>query len=130
MPALGSDAERLMTSSTVTPGHLRSRVVVKGEIFVTVSTSSHVYYDPRGQGRSHAVRLASEGADIIAVDICRPIARRVVTAEVEVRDYAALKTAVDSGAEELGRLGVIVANAGIGNGGTSSTRFPRTSGRT
>ncbi|WP_020106603.1 mycofactocin-coupled SDR family oxidoreductase [Nocardia sp. 348MFTsu5.1] len=95
----------------------------------------------RGQGRSHAVRLAEEGADIIAVDICGPITldspiaaatsadlaetadlvkgldRRVITAEVDVRDYDALKSALDLGVEQLGRLDVIVANAGIGNGG-------------
>jgi SDR family mycofactocin-dependent oxidoreductase len=94
----------------------------------------------RGQGRSHAVRLAQEGADIIAIDICEPIDnvvyppstpadlaetadlikghnRRVVTAQVDVRDYAALKSAVESGVEQLGRLDIIVANAGIGNGG-------------
>ena len=46
----------------------------------------------RGQGRSHAVRLAAEGADIIAVDICK----------VDVRDYDALKAAVDRGVDELG----------------------------
>jgi (+)-trans-carveol dehydrogenase len=91
----------------------------------------------RGQGRSHAVRLAQEGADIIAVDICRPfdnspapaatpedlaetadlvkgLDRRVVTAEVDVRDYDALKSAVDSGVEQLGKLDIVVANAGIG----------------
>jgi SDR family mycofactocin-dependent oxidoreductase len=94
----------------------------------------------RGQGRSHAVRLAQEGADIIAIDICKPIdnvpypastpddlaetadlvknhGRRIVTAQADVRDYAALKSALDSGAEQLGRLDIIVANAGIGNGG-------------
>jgi (+)-trans-carveol dehydrogenase len=94
----------------------------------------------RGQGRAHAVRMAQEGADIIAVDICKQIDsvqiplsnpedlaetadlvkglnRRVYTAEVDVRDYAALKAAVDAGVEEFGKLDIIVANAGIGNGG-------------
>ncbi|OBH04279.1 MULTISPECIES: mycofactocin-coupled SDR family oxidoreductase [unclassified Mycobacterium] len=94
----------------------------------------------RGQGRSHAVRLAQEGADIIAVDICGPIDnlayphsapadlaetaelvkaqnRRIVTAQVDVRDYDALKNAVDGGVEQLGRLDIIVANAGIGTFG-------------
>jgi len=95
----------------------------------------------RGQGRSHAVRLAEEGADIIAVDICGPITpdsqiapsnpddlaqtvdlvknlgRRIVTAQVDVRDYDTLKAALDNGVEQLGRLDIVVANAGIGNGG-------------
>jgi len=84
--------------------------------------------------------LAQEGADIIAIDICKPVDnvvypaatpadlaetadlvkgydRRIVTAEVDVRDYDALKAAVDSGVKQLGRLDIIVANAGIGNGG-------------
>ena len=94
----------------------------------------------RGQGRSHAVRLAEEGADIITVDICGPIDnlayphstpedlaetvelvkaqnRRIVAAEVDVRDYDALKALVDSGVEQLGRLDIIVANAGVGTDG-------------
>lgn len=94
-----------------------------------------------GQGRSHAVRLAEEGADIIAIDVCKPIVenspippatpeelaetadlvkarnRRIFTAQVDVRDFDGLKAAVDAGVEELGGLDIIVANAGIGNGG-------------
>src|SRR6202045_1851657 len=101
----------------------------------------------RGQGRAHAVRLAQEGADIIAVDICKKIDtvdliaastpedlaetadlvkghnRRIVTAEVDVRDYDALKAAVDSGVEQLGGLDIIVANAGIGTVGTRLDRM-------
>jgi SDR family mycofactocin-dependent oxidoreductase len=94
----------------------------------------------RGQGRSHAVRLAQEGADIIAVDVCGPIdnlsyphatpedldetvdlvkghGRRIVTAQVDVRDYDAVRSAVDSGVEQLGRLDIVVANAGVGTDG-------------
>jgi (+)-trans-carveol dehydrogenase len=94
----------------------------------------------RGQGRSHAVRLAQEGADIIAVDICQAfdgspapgatpedlaetadmvknLDRRIVTEIVDVRDFDGLKAAVDSGVEQLGRLDIIVANAGIGSKG-------------
>ena len=90
----------------------------------------------RGQGRSHAVHLADEGADIIAVDICSDIAsneyplatkadldetaklieksgRRVITAVADVRDRAALKKAIDDAVETLGELHVVVANAGI-----------------
>ncbi|WP_326825036.1 mycofactocin-coupled SDR family oxidoreductase [Streptosporangium sp. NBC_01639] len=90
----------------------------------------------RGQGRSHAVRLAEEGADIIAVDLGQnldtatyPLAgsedaeetarlvgktgRRIVFKYADVRDRVALKAAVDEGVAELGRLDVVVANAGI-----------------
>ena len=90
----------------------------------------------RGQGRSHAIRLAEEGADIIAVDICRdygtvpyPMAssedlaetvkavealdRRIVAAQADVRDAAALAAAVDDGVAQLGRLDIVSANAGI-----------------
>jgi (+)-trans-carveol dehydrogenase len=90
----------------------------------------------RGQGRSHAIRLAQEGADIIAVDLVRQVGsvpyslstpddlaqtvkevealdRRIVVAEADVRDYGALKQALDHGVAELGRLDIVSANAGI-----------------
>ncbi|MEU9017795.1 mycofactocin-coupled SDR family oxidoreductase [Actinomadura sp. NPDC048394] len=90
----------------------------------------------RGQGRAHAVRLAQEGADIIAIDICKQLdtvpipmstpedldetvaqvkatGRRVVAAQVDVRDYDGLKAAVDDGVTQLGRLDIVVANAGL-----------------
>ena len=96
----------------------------------------------RGQGRSHAVRLAQEGADIIAVDLCAGIDtvvgkyppatredldqtvvevekldRRVVARVADVRDQAALDAAVADGVAELGRLDGVVANAGIASYG-------------
>jgi SDR family mycofactocin-dependent oxidoreductase len=90
----------------------------------------------RGQGRSHALRLAQEGADIIAVDICAPIesatydlatpadlehtvslveqlGRRIVARTVDTRDLEALSAAAASGAAELGGIDVVIANAGI-----------------
>ena len=90
----------------------------------------------RGQGRSHAVLLAQEGANIIAVDICRdiesnpyPLSRPedlaetgrlvaeagggVVTRVVDVRERAELHDAVEAGIAEFGRIDVVVANAGI-----------------
>jgi SDR family mycofactocin-dependent oxidoreductase len=90
----------------------------------------------RGQGRSHAIRLAQEGADIIAVDICQQVAtvpypmsspadlaetakqvealdRRIFTAQADVRDAAALKAAFAAGTAELGPVDIVLANAGI-----------------
>ena len=105
----------------------------------------------RGQGRSHAVRLAQEGADVIAIDVCRHIEnttepaadiedlaetadliksldRRVVTAEVDVGDFDTLKSAVDGGIEQLGRLDICVANAGIGTPARCWTRWTSRAG--
>jgi SDR family mycofactocin-dependent oxidoreductase len=90
----------------------------------------------RGQGRSHAVRLAEEGADIIAVDRCEDFAtvgypmatpedleetarfvektgQRIVTAKVDVADGGGLKSALEAGIAELGRLDIVVTAAGI-----------------
>jgi SDR family mycofactocin-dependent oxidoreductase len=90
----------------------------------------------RGQGRSHAVRLAEEGADIIAVDLCRDLdtigypmavpedleetARLIektgqgaVIAQADVRDVAQLRAALEQGVAEFGRLDIVVAQAGV-----------------
>jgi SDR family mycofactocin-dependent oxidoreductase len=90
----------------------------------------------RGQGRSHAVRFAEEGADIIAFDLCQQIdtvaypmatpedldetvnlvektGRRIVAEQGDVRDFERLKSAVANGVAELGRLDFVLANAGI-----------------
>jgi SDR family mycofactocin-dependent oxidoreductase len=97
----------------------------------------------RGQGRSHAVRLAEEGADIIAVDICAQMdvvgypmstpedlaqtvkevtatGRRIIASQVDVRDYDAMRRAFKDGVAELGPVGIVLANAGIGPGGLAS----------
>ena len=91
----------------------------------------------RGQGRSHAVHLAREGADIIALDICAPASdtlsytpptpedltetvrlveaegRKVLAREADIRDDAALRQLVAEGVEQFGRLDILVANAGV-----------------
>jgi len=91
----------------------------------------------RGQGRAHAVRLADEGADIIAIDICAPVSdcitypaatpeelnetvraveasgRKILARQVDIRDGAALRQVVADGVEQFGRLDILVANAGV-----------------
>ncbi|MFE4501004.1 mycofactocin-coupled SDR family oxidoreductase [Rhodococcus sp. NPDC056743] len=90
----------------------------------------------RGQGRAEAVRFAAEGADIIALDICSDLptteyagptpedleetarlvkqhGRRIITSITDITDFDALKAAVEHGVGELGRLDVVVANAGM-----------------
>jgi SDR family mycofactocin-dependent oxidoreductase len=94
----------------------------------------------RGQGRSHAIRLAQEGADIIAVDISAQVGsvpypmatpedlaetikevealdRRIVAAQADVRDFGGLKEALDDGVAQLGRLDIVCSNAGISSFG-------------
>ncbi|MDZ8276695.1 mycofactocin-coupled SDR family oxidoreductase [Microbacterium aquimaris] len=90
----------------------------------------------RGQGRSHAIRLAQEGADIIAIDACEPqpntpvvgateadlaetvaqveaLDRRIIATKADVRSLEQLQAAVDDGVAQLGRLDIVSANAGI-----------------
>jgi (+)-trans-carveol dehydrogenase len=92
----------------------------------------------RGQGRSHALRLAEEGADIIALDVCQDlpdvpyplgtaddlletkrlvegVGRRCVEVRADVRDFETMKALVDEGVSELGRLDIACANAGVTN---------------
>ena len=101
----------------------------------------------RGQGRSHALRLAEEGADIIAIDVCEPVGdmpyefpteadlaetarqvealdRRIVTHKADIRDFDALKAAVDDGVAQLGRLDIVSANAGIGSSPYKTWELP------
>jgi SDR family mycofactocin-dependent oxidoreductase len=90
----------------------------------------------RGMGRSHALRLAEEGADVVAVDLCGPVAsvpypgateedlartvkdiealgRRIVGVRADIRDFTAMEAATATALAEFGRLDVVVANAGI-----------------
>jgi (+)-trans-carveol dehydrogenase len=90
----------------------------------------------RGQGRNHAIHLAREGADIIAVDITKPVAsapyltataddmaetvrkveaegRKIIASVADVRDLDALQQAADRGVEAFGRIDIVLANAGI-----------------
>jgi SDR family mycofactocin-dependent oxidoreductase len=91
----------------------------------------------RGQGRAHAVRLASEGADVVVIDVCGPISdtitypaatsedlaetvreveatgRKVLAREVDIRDLAAQQQVVADAIEQFGRLDIVVANAGV-----------------
>ena len=91
----------------------------------------------RSQGRSHALRLAEEGADIIAIDIAAPVRsvsayppateedladtvkqvealdRRIIAHKADVRDPRQLKEALADGVGQLGKLDIVVANAGI-----------------
>ncbi len=99
----------------------------------------------RGQGRSHAVALAEQGADIIAVDICADIdsipyalgtksdldktvrlveaaGRKVVPVVADVRDLAQLEAGVQSGIDELGEIDIVIANAGVVAIGDTETR--------
>ena len=99
----------------------------------------------RGQGRRHAVRLAEEGADIIALDVAAPVPaqgappatpedlaetarlvealdRRIVAGQADVRDPKAVAGLVEDGVAQLGRLDVVIANAGIqGNPGPAAS---------
>jgi (+)-trans-carveol dehydrogenase len=98
----------------------------------------------RGQGRAHAIRLAEEGADIVALDVCAPVQhnmtppagpddladtvkavealdRRILAIRADVRDQRALDDAVNQGVAEFGRLDIVSANAGVINYGLTET---------
>jgi SDR family mycofactocin-dependent oxidoreductase len=119
----GVPAARPTLNSMTGPGRVAGKVA-----FITGAG--------RGQGRSHAIRLAEEGADLIAVDLLadyptvryamasqadldqtvravEALDRRIVAARADVRDAAALRAALDAGVAELGRLDIVCANAGI-----------------
>ena len=112
----------------------------------------------KGQGRSHAVRLAEEGADIVGVDICRQLdgvlyamatpedldetvnmvektGQRMIARQADVRDRKALQAAFDDGVAEFGYIDTVVANAGIvlnrraRSGGGVGTRHRRAAHR-
>jgi (+)-trans-carveol dehydrogenase len=101
----------------------------------------------RGQGRSHARRLAEEGADIIALDVCRPIesaaygtatsddlaetvalvealGRRALAYEADARDLPSMTAAADAGVRQLGRLDIVCVNHGIFSLGKASELEP------
>lgn len=94
----------------------------------------------RGQGRSHALTLAKEGADIIGLDLCGDLAsttypgttpadleeterliketgRQAVLTQADVRDYDQVEAAFQRGLEQLGRVDIVIPNAGICAGG-------------
>jgi SDR family mycofactocin-dependent oxidoreductase len=95
----------------------------------------------RGQGRSHCVRLARAGADVVAIDACGPVAahngyepatsedlaetvdlvegegRKILAREVDVRDAAGQERVIADAIEQFGRLDIVVANAGVLNWG-------------
>jgi SDR family mycofactocin-dependent oxidoreductase len=119
----------------------RSRLMVIDERMAMAATLegrvAFVTGAARGQGRAHAVRLAAEGADIVAIDICGPISdtityppatseelaetvsaveatgRKVLAREVDIRDLAAQQQVVADTIEQFGRLDIVVANAGV-----------------
>jgi (+)-trans-carveol dehydrogenase len=102
----------------------------------------------RGQGRSHALRLAGEGADIIALDLCQQIGsvpypmgtraelaetvaaverldRRALAVEADVRDLDAVQAGLDAAVAQLGRLDIVCANAGIVSYGMTGELSPQ-----
>jgi SDR family mycofactocin-dependent oxidoreductase len=119
--------------------HLLGTNIEKGKIAMAGRLEGKVAFitgAARGQGRSHAIRLAEEGADIIAIDLCdqmdsvaypqgtaeelaetvamvEALDRRIVSRKADVRERDQLRAAVAAGIAELGHLDIVVCNAGI-----------------
>ena len=117
--------------------HSKERIVVPTSNHPLDGRVAFVTGAARGQGRAHAVRLAREGADIIAIDVCAPVGesiaypaatpedlaetvhaveeegRKILARQADIRNSAALDAVVKDGIEQFGRLDCVVANAGV-----------------
>ena len=123
------------------PGETEKETIMAGRVEGKVALVTGA---ARGQGRTHALRLADEGADIIAVDLCasirsvpyaladasdleetvkgvKALGRRVLARRVDVRDFGALQEMLDETVADVGRLDIVIANAGILSAGSADT---------
>ena len=128
-----------MTSLSILIGRPTEQIIVKGNVVGRLAGKiAFITGAARGQGRSHAVHMAEEGADVIISDICGPVGtsgvvpatpedlaetvrlveatgQRVIWDRVDVREPDALKALAQRGIDELGYIDTVVANAGILN---------------
>jgi NAD(P)-dependent dehydrogenase (short-subunit alcohol dehydrogenase family) len=129
------------TSQSQTSAASKGAIGMIDSVTPLVGKVAYVTGAARGQGRSHCVRLARAGADVVAIDACAPVAehngyppalpedlaetvslvesegRKILADEVDVRDLAGQQRVVANAIEQFGRLDVVVANAGVLNWG-------------